>query len=59
MAGFKYKYSIRFLNNEGNWQEKHAVKTMEEAEQVRDNLQTSGRTAIIVNLEDEANENIY
>jgi hypothetical protein len=43
------------LNNEGEWQEKSSEKTLKEAEKVKSDLENSGRTAIIVDLEKEQN----
>lgn len=59
MTIFKYKYSIRFLNNEGEWQEKDVAKTTEEAESIADTLRNSQRTVKIVDLEKEAHEDDY
>lgn len=59
MTVFKYKYSIRFLNNEGEWQEKDVAKTSEEAEAIADSLRNSQRTVQIVDLEKESQEDGY
>lgn len=56
MATFKYRYSVRFLNNEGDWQEKEATQTIEEAESIADSLRNSGRTAQVIDLEKESQE---
>jgi len=49
--GWKYKYSVRFQNEEGEWQEQDALEHATEALRIKEHLQSQGKITKVIDLE--------
>jgi len=56
----KYRYSVRFINKNGDWQEEEAFESLEEASEIKEKvLARENRETKVVDLEKVQEDTYY
>ena len=56
----KYRYSVRFINKNGDWQEEEAFENESEANEIRDKVMArENREAKVIDLEKSQEDTYY